>query len=199
MDEKALLIRIASGDEQAFRIIFDRYRIPIYRYALKIVKSEQVAEEIVHDVFLTLWQHENPSAIEAVEAYIKVVARNAALQVLRRGQLEQRVGNQLKTTWEETHNQTEEAILFNESTILLRQAIALLPPQQRQVYLLCREEGLKYAQAAERLSLSPLTVKTHMLHALRFLRNYLSQHSDLVLLLSLFLYRYSVSYSHFPC
>lgn len=190
MDEKTLLNKIALGDEHAFRIVFDNYRPKIYGYALKIIKSNEQAEEILHDVFLTLWQHENPTEIIHLEAYLKVVARNAALQVLRRGRLEMKIGSLLQSEWEEAHNQTEETILFNDSNLIVSRAIELLPPQQKEVYKLCRLEGLKYAQAAERLSLSPLTVKTHMLLALRFLRSYVSQHSDMVLLILWLLFCY---------
>ncbi|MDO7744192.1 MAG: sigma-70 family RNA polymerase sigma factor, partial [Pedobacter sp.] len=151
----------------------------IYSYALKIVKSEIFAEEILHDVFMKIWHHENAAEIDNLEYYLKTITRNITFNVLRRIKLEVRVNHELSYSWAEMHNETEEAIIGNEASKLLHQGIDLLPPQQKLVYILCRDEGLKYAQVAERLSISPLTVKTHMQQALRFLRNYVSKHSDL--------------------
>ncbi|TZF82817.1 RNA polymerase sigma-70 factor [Pedobacter sp. BS3] len=185
MNETILLNNISLGDEYAFRVIFDKYRTRVYSYALKIIKSGEQAEEILHDVFLKLWQHENPAGIENLEAWLRVVVRNTTLKVLRRNRLEMKADDVLAYHWEESHNQTEDIIFLHDSAFILNQAIELLPPQQKQVYKLCRIEGLKYAQAAERLSLSPLTVKTHMQHALRFLRSYVTKHSDVVLFITL--------------
>jgi RNA polymerase sigma-70 factor (family 1) len=182
-EEHSLLGKISLGDEASFRFLFDKHRKFIYSYALKIVKSEIYAEEILHDVFMKIWQHENLAEIENLEFYLRTITKNITFNVLRRIRLELRVNHELSHSWEETHNDTEETIMGNEAMQLLNQGIELLPPQQKLVYTLCREEGLKYAQVAEKLSLSPLTVKTHMQQALRFLRNYVSKHSDLTMLL----------------
>jgi hypothetical protein len=54
-NEKALLERVAQGDESAFRIVFDHYRDAIYAFALKVTRHESIAEEIVQDVFMKIW------------------------------------------------------------------------------------------------------------------------------------------------
>lgn len=184
-NEKVLLSRIEAGDEYAFRVLYDRYRMKLYSYALKIIKSEILAEDILHEVFLKIWQHEKISDIDNIEAYLKVITRNHTLKALRRHQLEIHAGYVLGKTWQEAHNETEESVLLNDSKNILKQGIEMLPPQQKLVYNLCREEGLKYEEAARHLSISPLTVKTHMQHALRFLRGYLSKYTDVSLLLIL--------------
>lgn len=183
--EKILLNKISNGDKEAFHIIFNSYRQKVYSYALKIIKCKATAEDIVHDVFLKIWTHKNLNEINHLESYLKIVSRNTTLKVLRRQSLEVHTSNELSRSWQETHNETEEIIILNDFSKILNQAIDSLPNQQRLVYNLCREEGLKYAEAAERLSLSPLTVKTHMQLALRFLKNYLSKHSDVVTFLIL--------------
>lgn len=102
---------------------------------------------------------------------------------MRRTNLEVLVNNQLSRNWEEAHNETEEIILLNDSVKVLNQAIEQLTPQQKLVYNICKYEGLKYAQVAKQPDISPLTVKTHMQHTLRFLRNYLKKYNDLTLLI----------------
>jgi RNA polymerase sigma-70 factor (family 1) len=179
--EQLLLNRIAVGDELAFRLVFDKHRKRIYSYTLIIVKNTAIAEDILHDVFLNIWQHKNPAEIENLVVYLKVAARNKAFKILRRQQLEIKTNYELMNNWQEGHNETEESILYKDASYIINKAIELLPPQQKMVYTLCRKEDLKYNQVAERLSLSPLTVKTHMQHALRFLRTYVSKNSDVTL------------------
>lgn len=185
-DEHSLLCKVLEGDERAFRVLFDNHRKQVYGYALKIVKSEFYAEEILHDVFIKIWQHENPAEIENLAYYLRTLTRNITFNILRRIKLEVKANDDRSHYWQETHNDTEDSVILNDATQMLNQGISLLPPQQKLVYMLCREEGLKYAQVAERLSISPLTVKTHMQQALRFLRSYVNKHSDMAMLLVLF-------------
>ncbi len=178
-DEKMLLAKIAAKDAKAFRWLYDMYRKKIYSYALKVLKFEDRAEDVVHEVFLSIWQHEHPESIDNIESYIHVMARNSSLRLLRRQQLEIKANRELALEWKETHEETEQLIITNETGRLLQKAIEFLPPQQRTVFRLCREEGLKYKEVAERLSISQLTVKTHMQQALRSLRMSLQKHNDL--------------------
>jgi len=185
-DEKALLHQISTGDTKAFGIIFHRYSPKVYHYALKIVKSENLAEEITQEIFVKIWkQEEHLSQIENLDAYLRVLTRNHTLKVLRRMALEVRTSRMMATNYKEDHNETEEYIIFKDSEKVLNQAIEKLPAQQKLVYTLCHQEGLKYEEVAERLNISKLTVKTHMQHALRFLRNYVSTHTDIAIVVIL--------------
>ncbi|MFA6084334.1 RNA polymerase sigma factor [Mucilaginibacter sp.] len=177
-EERLLLSKTSSGDELAFRRIFDRYRKKVYSYALKIIKSREQAEEILLDVFLKIWQHKNLAEIENLECYLRTITRNLAITALRRHNLELMINQELCNDWKEADNLTEETISVNETAHIFNKALDLLTPQQKLVYTLCRVEGLKYSEAAERLAISPLTVKTHMQHALRSLRAYIDIHSN---------------------
>lgn len=177
--EKLLLNKISMGDEHAFRILFDQHRKRVYTYALKIVKSESYAEEILHDVFIKIWQHKNISEIENLELFLRTVTKNTTFKVLRRIKLEIRINDEWGYDWEEVHNETEDAILLKDTTEILNRGVNLLSPQQKLVYTLCRDQGLKYVDVAQRLSISTETVKSHMKQALKFLRTYVGKHHDL--------------------
>jgi len=184
--EKLLLTKISLGDEQAFRILFDQHRKRVYAYALKIVKSESYAEEILHDVFIRIWQHKSISEIENLELFLRTVTKNTTFKVLRRIKLEIRINDEWGHDWKEVHNETEDAILLKDTEEVLNQGVNLLSPQQKLVYTLCRDQGLKYAEVAQRLSISTETVKSHMKQALKFLRTYMSKHNDLSMLIIFF-------------
>ncbi|ALL06955.1 hypothetical protein AQ505_16545 [Pedobacter sp. PACM 27299] len=181
LEEQVLLSRISLGDERAFAVIYHRYRKRIYAYALTILKAEDGAEDIVHEVFINIWKHHHLEDIENLEAYLQVAARNTILKRLRRQKLERKVSDEKAIEWEESCNATEQGILCNDTRKLLEQGVRNLPPQQKAVFQFCREEGMKYEEVAERMSISRLTVKTHMQHALRFLRAYLLRHTDVMM------------------
>lgn len=174
---------ISSKDEKEFRNLFNSYRGKVYGYALKILKSEAEAEDVLQDVFLNLWLHGGLGELENFEGYLKVTTRNHVFKVLRRQNLQFATDSLLKIDWTEGHNETEESLLLNDSQIILNQAIDQLPPRQKLVYNLCKTEGLKYEAVAKVLAISPLTVKTHMQNSLRFVRNYLIKHTDVAVTL----------------
>lgn len=180
IEEKELLIRVSTGNEKAFTQLFHQYSPKVYSYALKLVKSENLAEEIVQEVFVKIWNLGfRLVEIENLDAFLRVTTRNHTLKLLRRMALEIKTSKMMADGYDDSHNETEEYIIFKESAQILVQAIDKLPPQQKIVYQLCHQEGLKYEEAAERLNLSKLTVKTHMQHALRFLRGYIANHTDI--------------------
>jgi len=187
LDERKLLFKVAKGDQRAFRAIYDHYYDRIHAYGLHLLKSDVLAEEMLQYAFLKIWTlEEKLTKIENLESYLITVARNHALDVLRKKKLTIRVNREINAGWSELHNETEEEILLNDTRRVLDEAIELLAPQQRRVYKLCRQQGLKYEEAAKELNLSPATVQSYMKLALRALRRHLANHTDIVAMLIIF-------------
>lgn len=180
MSATKLLNRASTGDQEAFRQLYDRYRPMVYSYALQITHNVELSEDVVHDVFLKLWD----SGVKADNevGFIRVVTRNHTLSVLRKQLADHRRASQAAQQHPQSESSTDQLIDYHETRSILSEAITQLSPQRKEVFLLCREEGLKYNEVAERLNLSPLTVKTHMQHALRFLRSYVRKYSGSLLL-----------------
>jgi RNA polymerase sigma factor (sigma-70 family) len=80
---------------------------------------------------------------------------------------------------DKTHNDTEESLLLRDKEALIWQAVDQLPPQQKAVYLLSRQQGLSYEQIAQELALSPNTVRNHLVKALQSIRHWLQQQDKL--------------------
>ncbi len=177
MSDSKLLKKASLGDEDAFRILYDRYRPKVYSYALKITLSAEVAEDIVHDVFLKIWDNGGMD-VENVTGYLRVITRNHTLKMLKKQMVEHRSLADAVIGKPVCDSCTDETVAYREAQAIVFRAISQLSPQRKQVFLLCREEGLKYDEVAERMNLSPLTVKTHMQHALRFLREYMNKYSS---------------------
>ncbi|WP_219226855.1 RNA polymerase sigma factor [Pedobacter antarcticus] len=182
-NEQSVLIKIAAGDHQAFREVYDFYYQSIYKYALHLLKSELLAEEIVQETFLKIWLNRvGLPEILNLESYLITIARNRSLDILRQSALRYRNDQFLKNNFEFSTNETEEQIILKDTRLILAEAIAQLPPQQRQVYELCKQQGLKYDEVAKIMNLSPLTVQSYMKIALRAVREYMDKNTDILIL-----------------
>ena len=177
-------------DQRAFGALYDRFRPKVYTYALKITGSAETAEDIAQEVFLKIWQYQGFEKVDNVDAYLRVVTRNLALKWLRRNILERKVSREMRDYWNEADISTEQTVNLKETQAAIDRAVALLPPQRRLVFQLCKNERLKYGEVADRTKLSRFTVKTHMQLALRFLRDYMAKYDNvIILLLAILLHR----------
>jgi RNA polymerase sigma-70 factor (ECF subfamily) len=120
---------------------------------------------------MKLWiNRESVNTIEQFSAYLFTITRNHTFNLLKKVAIEATAKNYLSKELSEAHRDTEETILYHESQRILNEAVRNLPPQQKLVYSLCHNEGLKYEEVAQRLNISRLTVKTHMQQALRTIK-----------------------------
>ncbi len=176
MTDENLLIAAARGDEAAFRLLYERHRTVVYRFAYRLLQSIEVAEEITHDCFLSLIK--KPTRFDATRAslktYLCAAARNQAIKHLRRSDSE--------TNWDEltTEPQTNESwnplkqVIGAELATVVRQAIAELPPLQREAVILFEYEELSLAEIALVVSADVGTVKSRLHRAREKLRQRLA-------------------------
>lgn len=171
---------IAAGDEAAFAELFRRYDRRIFPFVLKMIKSEAQAEEITQEIFIKLWRtRERLLPIDQPEAYIFTIAARHTLDQIRKRLNENKMLQRLSANQPLMHNDTEDLLLLKDKESLLRQAVDQLPPQQKTVYLLSRQEGLNYDEIAARMNLSPNTVRNHLVKALQTLRVWLDQQDQI--------------------
>jgi RNA polymerase sigma-70 factor (family 1) len=175
-EESTLLSMLAEDSEYAFQIIFDRHRDTIYKVAMLYVKSPVIAEEIVQDVFLKLWfQRKNLTQLRSLESWLFILTRNLTINCFKKITHEWMAREKWVKENDRSENKTDHKIIDAEYQRLLQQAIAQLSPQQQQVYKLAKEQGLSYEAISTRLSISPLTVKTHIARALSSIRLFLGE------------------------
>lgn len=171
-DEPRLLQQLAEGSEEAFRELFLAYRDKLYTYIYKISGSAEAAEDTVHDVFITLWEKRaNLPQINNLNAYLYRIARNRSINLFRRMAKETLILAEIgRDQGLPTGLEGEDRITHAEVLASIREAVDKLTPQQRQVFLLSRQKGLKIREIAQELSITERTVINHMSQALRFLR-----------------------------
>lgn len=182
LSEHELLRLITKGDESAFATLFNNYRNKIYSIAYELTESTVIAEEIVQDTFLKIWlRRETLEDVTHFKAYLFTIARNYVFSALktiaRRHNLELKIVQHTANYYSDTENR----VVQKEYEEILKQAVNSLPPQQKHVYWLMKEKGLKRHEVAAELRLSEETVKTHLAQAMRAIRAYCLSHIDTLL------------------
>jgi RNA polymerase sigma-70 factor (family 1) len=177
---------MAVLDREEFTLLFKEHHKVVYAFALKLTRSESLAEEIVQEVFLKIWvKREDLSVVENFKAYLSRVTRNHSYNVLRDMAQATLAETHLKFEMTEITQNTQHTIDYRDASEFLEKAVNQLPPQQKLIYTLCHKEGLKYEEVAKRLNISPATVHSHMKQALRTIRAHFKKMNALVIFLFL--------------
>jgi len=179
--DKDLLLQVSKGNEIAFKALFDKYRQRLFYYISHFIKSNQVAEELVMDVFMKIWVGRSAVLqITDFDAFLFRIAHNKSIDFLRSAANDARLKVLL---WEQIQvvsgERADAAILASEFEQKIREAVDLLSPQRRKVYLLRREQDFTHDQIAAQLGISRATVNNHIVEAQRFIRSYLSKNMEI--------------------
>ncbi len=182
--------QVSQGDQQAFTILFDRYQPRLFNFILNLVKSKEVAEELVMDVFLKLWlSRDMIGDIENFDGFLFKIAYNKSIDFFRAAAKNKTVADMI---WERieipAQSYADAPLLMQEYESKLREAIDLLPPKRRKVFDMSREEGLSHSQIADNLGISKNTVANTIVEAKQFIKSYLEKHYGLAGLLVLLAY-----------
>jgi RNA polymerase sigma-70 factor (ECF subfamily) len=173
-NESELLRKVAKGDEVAFVAIFDHYQAKVFSISWKLTGVRAAAEDVVQEVFLKLWtQREKLPDVHNFGAWLNAITCNHIFNMLRKVSYEHAFLKEMLATEFFNSSDTLHQISYDELLSLLHKAIAKLSPQQKKVYQLSRDEGLKYDEIAERMGIGRATVKTHMIEAIRQLKAFL--------------------------
>ena len=158
----------------AFEQLYVKYHHVLYRTSLKFVKSEELAGEIVQEVFVKLWENRHRVNEDlSFAAYLYTMTRNHIFNMLKRSARESRIREQIRVHAELASNSTEDNLFLSEYNAVLNTAIAQLPPQRKRIFIMCRQEGKSYEEVAGAFGISRSTVRDHMVKALKSVREHL--------------------------
>ena len=173
INETELFAALAKGDERAFETIYHHYNKRLAPFVDKMVRSPELAEEIVQDIFVQLWLNRHLlQNVNHPTSYLFNIATNKTLDYLKKIANNAKLMERIAIRSTEYGNETEERIIFRESAAIIQMAVSALPEQRKMIYHLSRNEGLTHEQIAERLNISRHTVKNQLVHALKYIRNF---------------------------
>ncbi len=170
-----LFERIKADDGKVFGFVYFSYFEMLCRFACGMVNDQCVAEDIVNDSFLELWDRRRQIEIKnSLKAYLLIMVRNKALNHIKRKKIEKSVyaDPMFSSSYQdEITGQLEKLIQMEALELHLKNAIEQLPPQCRQIFKLSRFNELSYQEIADQMNLSVFTVKTQIARALKSLRH----------------------------
>jgi RNA polymerase sigma-70 factor (ECF subfamily) len=177
--DQELLLQLRAGNQEAFTILYNQFSGAIYFNVLKMVKDETVAEEIVQEIFIKIWQKRDVIRIEvSFASYIYRIAQNNVIDYFRKIERSRDLLERFKKSASSNYLHVEENICLKESDLLLQKAIATLPPQQKKVYQLCVLEGYTYKDTACQMEIGLNTVKEYLQKARVTVRTFLEKNMD---------------------
>ena len=175
-NELILLQRLANSDKSAFTELYEAYFPVLYQHALKLLKTKQAAEDVCNEVFLNLWQNRaSVSGIQSLNAYLFTAVRNRSINLLKSFARSQAAMAEIKKTFPGHGIDAEAQYLSKEYIAFVREGIAALPTRAKEVFTLCRVEGLSYDEVATQLGISRDAVKGHMVASMKKLKTYLQK------------------------
>jgi len=165
--DEALIKRIAAGDQLAMRTLFARHRIPLYRWLLRIVRNETVAEDLLSDVFLDVWrQAASFQGRASVSTWLLAIARYKALSA-RRTRVDAELDARLASTIADPADDPEAVLQKKNRSEVLRDSLASLSPEHSEVIDLVYYHGKSVKEVADITGVGEATVKTRMFYARR--------------------------------
>lgn len=168
-DISCLLRQISEDNSSCFEKMYKRYFKKCYSIALYFVQSTSFAEDVLSEVFLTLWdKRQNLKDVKDWDSYLFITVKNHALSFLEKHRQDNLSSiNQIVIEIPGNDLTPEEKLLKKDMEENMQQAIQQLPEKTRIVYCMAKEELMSYKQISEALDISERTVNTHMTNAIR--------------------------------
>lgn len=165
-----------SGDEQDFKALYNLLYDRFFRIAFYFVKQDYLAQEIVLDVFMILWKKRaDLPKLKSFDNYSFILLKNTSLAYLSKRKTETITIEEAVLT-EDSESTPIDKLLNEELLLVYIRALEELPPRCREVFILIREKGYSYKEAADKLQISPKTVDAQLQKALSKLKTQLKEY-----------------------
>lgn len=178
-----LLQQLIEGDAQAFKDIYELYQDKIFAFAYKLTKQKDVADDMVQEIFIKLWEKRDQVKVELnFGAYLKKMTQNHIFNYLKKTSLDRKLQQTLKQKLEALQNSNADELMEKELQKVYSEAIETLSPQKKLIYNLSRTGDLSYEEIATQLRISRNTVRNQMVDAIRTIREYVTRNTDIACL-----------------
>jgi RNA polymerase sigma-70 factor (family 1) len=171
--ESDLISGLREGNESAFSQIFKKYWYQLYAAAYAKLQSHEVAEEIVQDLLVTLWEKRNVLLITNLSHYLHTSLKNKCIDLIRKKITQEKYFAHCKASFSSVHTNEEDAA---ELTTVIEKGISVLPEKTRDIFILNRIEGLPNSEIAKRHNLTEKSVEYHITKSIKQLRQYIREY-----------------------
>jgi RNA polymerase sigma-70 factor (family 1) len=182
LSEQEIVGAIKQGNERIFEETFRKYYQSLCNYANSILKEMDESEEIVQNLFLSIWEKRSDLEITiSLKSYLYRAVHNHCLNRIKHLKIREEYQQYATSFYDASYESVSQTIMKNELEQKIEEAIKKLPEQCRLIFRMSRFEELKYNEIAEQLELSPKTVENQIGKALKFLRIELAEYLPLLI------------------
>lgn len=167
-DESDLICGLKNGDEEAFSSIFNEHWARLYNTAYSKTRDAQAAEEIVQELFATLWEKRESLFITNISFYLNGALRNRCIDYVRRSITREKYWQYCRSFFPKSS--TDGELELHDLEEALERGMAGLSVKSQEVFKLNRLEGLSNAEISKRIMLSEKSVEYHLTKSLKHLR-----------------------------
>jgi RNA polymerase sigma-70 factor, ECF subfamily len=147
----------------------------LYRHAWKMLHDEDLAKDIIQDLFTALYTRIDTLHIYTpLDMYLYKAVRNRVINSFEKSGNRQKYADAIAAVYRDGRSVTDETVLANEMKLRIEQAVAEMPPKMREIYLMSREAQRSRKEIAQATNVSEETVKTQLTRALKHLRSKLT-------------------------
>jgi RNA polymerase sigma-70 factor (family 1) len=188
LSDELLTKLLHAGDAGAFREIYNRYWKKLYHTALAKTHTQEIAEELVQNIFIAVWEKRSVAKIEYLESYL---VRAMKYKIINYMQSVLAKENHLKIIDDHTikeQNDSETQLLLHELNLAIHNAIEKLPAKTKVIFKLSREENRTVKEIAQLMNLSEKAVEYHITQSLKLMRLHLKDFIALEALLCFYIF-----------
>lgn len=172
---------IKKGDKKAFESLFRSLYSGLCTFATKYVADVDEVEDIVQDVFFTIWMKRNKIHIKQnIDSYLYASVRNKCLMYIQHQKIINKYNNYSIYITNNRNEVRDDLIEYRELSGIVDKTLDSFPDRMREIFILSRYEGLKYNEIARQLSLSVKTVEANITRALKIFRKKLGNYMDVM-------------------
>lgn len=184
--EEDLLNDLKRSDHIAFEFLFKRFYPRLLGYAIRFVRDEEIAEDILQECFMTFWERRHLLSAVSLSSLLFLMVRNACLNYLKHSALVRHLSIDYLETLDGEEKlysadlmlSADEHILYEDLKAQIDKSLSLLSPRSREIFLLSRFKGLKNREIAEMLGISTTAVEKHISKSLKVISDYLKDNAS---------------------
>ena len=172
-DDKTLLNSIKSGDNEAFEYLFKVYYPRLYRYAIRFLKDEDIAHDIIQECFMHIWEKRTTLSAISIASLLFAMVRNGCLNyikhlsIVEKYQIDTKAEGEERLYYADFFLDAEHKLLYDELQEQIRIVMDNLSPRSREIFIMSRFRGLKNREIAEILNISTTAVEKQISKTLR--------------------------------
>lgn len=183
--DELVLRALSDGNRQALAELYERYWYALYRVAFQKTKSPEIAEELVQDLFVQLWQKRESLAVRQVDSYLFRALKYSVIDYIKNRVVHQKFEEYQQHFAPQADSSTEDELAYADLVGTIETELLKLPAKTQEVFRLSRFEGQTIPEISQKLALTDKAVEYHLSKALKLLRTQLRDYSFVMLLIGL--------------